>query len=161
MPRLVATCVWQISPELVVALDDRFGPPVDSYLNGSQVWLREDGPGTVTVEWRLHPVAGYERPTGVDIHDVFELVATAIATGEAPPAAPERLWEGLEAYAAYGDEVEPATLATACAASIGVVPTAAGLVDHGRIGDDWERSGGKASIIGGLLAELRAGPPPS
>jgi hypothetical protein len=157
--RLVATCVWGISAELVVALDDRFGPPVDSYVNGSQVWLREDGPGMITVEWRLHPVVGYERPPGVDTHDVFELVATALATDEQPPARPAQLWEGLEAYAAYGDEVEPATLATACTESIGVAPDAAGLVDHGRIGDDWERSGGNVSIVAGLLAELRAGPP--
>jgi hypothetical protein len=161
MARLVATCVWEISTELVVALDDRFGPPVDAYVNGSQVWLRDDGPGAVTVEWRLHPVAGYERPAGVDTHEVFELTATALATGEEPPVAPQQLWEGLEAYAAYGDDVEPATLAAACTASIGAPPDAAGLVDHGRIGDEWERSGGRGSIVAGLLAELRTGPPPA
>jgi hypothetical protein len=159
MARLVATCVWEISPELVVAIDDRFGPPVDSYVNGSQVWLREDGPGAITLEWRLHPVAAYERPEGVDPNDVFELTATALATGGEPPARPERLWEGLEAFAAYGDEIEPATLSAACAASLGIVPGAAGLVDHQRIGDDWERSGGTTSILSGLLAELRGSPP--
>lgn len=159
MARLIATCVWKISSELIVALDDRFGPPVDSYVNGSQVWLREDGPGDIAVEWRLHPVAGYERPTGIDTHEVFELIATALATAKEPPAYPHQLWEGLEAYAAYGDDVEPATLAPACAASIGALPDAAGLVDHSRIGDDWERSGGNTSIVAGLLAELRSVPP--
>ncbi len=159
MAGLVATCVWEISADLAVALDDRFGPPVDSYVNGSQVWLRDDGPGEITLEWRLHPVAGYERPSTVDTHEVFELTAAALATGDEPPARPEALWDGLEAYAAYGDDVEPATLATACGAALGIAPDAAGLVDHGRIGDEWERSGGEASIVAALLAELRRTPP--
>ena len=55
-PVLTPTCVWLARPEVVVALDSRFGEPVDSYVNGSQVWLREDGPGGITLEWRLHPV---------------------------------------------------------------------------------------------------------
>ena len=42
MPR-VATTVWTISPELVLALDEQLGLPVDSYVNGSQTWLVEDG----------------------------------------------------------------------------------------------------------------------
>ena len=42
---LTPTCVWRASPELIVALDVRFGEPVDAYVNGSQVWLRDDGPG--------------------------------------------------------------------------------------------------------------------
>jgi hypothetical protein len=169
MAQLVATCVWEMSAELVVALDNRFGPPVDAYVNGSQVWLRDDGPrsqtaGTadsaITVEWRLHPVPGYERPSTVDTHELFELTAAALATGTEPPAPPQRLWEGLEAYAAYGDDIEPATLAGACAAALGIPPDASGLVDHGRIGDEWERSGGNASILSGLLAELRSSQPP-
>ena len=68
---LVPTCVWRISPALVLALDERFGDPVDAYLNGAQVWLRDDGPGESTLEWRLHPVAGYRRPEGVSHHDVL------------------------------------------------------------------------------------------
>ena len=60
---LTPTCVWRAERlRLVVALDDRFGEPVDAYVNGSQVWLRDDGPGGVTVEWRLHPVAAYRLP---------------------------------------------------------------------------------------------------
>ena len=37
MGALVPTCVWRATPELVVALDARFGEPVDAYVNGSQV----------------------------------------------------------------------------------------------------------------------------
>jgi len=155
---LVPTCVWRISPALVTLLDDTFGAPLDTYVNGSQVWLRGDGPGDLVFEWRLHPVAGYVRPKGVATEEVFEVAAAALATGEAGPAPLERLWEGLEAFPAYGDEVEPAVLAAACTAALGLAPDAAGLVDHDRIADEWERTGGAVSIIAALLAEL-AGPP--
>jgi hypothetical protein len=155
---LVPACVWRVSPALVTLLDDTFGAPLDTYVNGSQVWLREDGPGEVVLEWRLHPVAGYTRPKGVATEEVFEVAAADLATGGAGPAPLERLWEGLEAFPAYGDEVEPAVLAAACTAALGLAPDAAGLVDHDRIADDWERTGGGVSIIAALLTEL-AGPP--
>ena len=93
MADLVPTCVWRTTPELVVALDDRFGEPVDAYVNGSQVWLRDDGPGGTALEWRLHPVAGFERPATVTTYDLFPSVALAIAQGEEPVAPPEALWE--------------------------------------------------------------------
>ena len=44
MPR-TATCVWRADAALVLALDEHLGPPVDSYLNGSQTWITDDGPG--------------------------------------------------------------------------------------------------------------------
>jgi hypothetical protein len=150
------TCVWRITPELVVALDDRFGEPVDAYVNGSQVWLRDDGPGGLTIEWRLHPAAGYQRPAGVGTYEVFGSAALALASGAEPPAPLERLWEGLEAFPAYGDEVEPAPLAAAATEAIGIPPDAAGLVDHQAIGDAWERTKGATSVIDALLEQLRA-----
>src|SRR5205085_6053487 len=99
------TCVWRATPELIVALDDRFGEPVDAYVNGSQVWLREDGPGEIVLEWRLHPVAGYRRPDDMSTYEVFSATALALATGASPPAPLERLWDGLEVFPAYGDEI--------------------------------------------------------
>jgi len=155
---LVPTCVWRASASLITLLDDAFGAPLDTYVNGSQVWLREDGPGGVVLEWRLHPVPGYARPEGVATEEVFELAAAAVATGEAGPAPLEQLWEGLEAFAAYGDEVEPAVLAHACTAALGLVPAATGLVDHDRLGDAWERAGGTISIVEALLTELTVPP---
>ncbi len=137
-----------------MALDERFGEPTDAYVNGSQTWLRDDGPGGVTLEWRLHPVASYRRPEGLDTHEVFSAMALAIGTGAETPAAPESLWDGLEAFPAYGDEIEPAPLAATVAAALGIEPNAAGLVDHGAIGDEWERSRGRISIIDALLNEL-------
>ncbi len=157
---LTATCVWRIRAEVIVALDGRFGDPVDAYVNGSQVWLREDGPAGMTIEWRLHPVAGYRRPAGTSTYDVFSAVALALGTDREPPAAPEQLWDGLEAFSAYDEEIEPAPLAAAATEALGIAPDGCGLVDHQRIGDDWERTGGKVSIIDALLAQLRASPSP-
>ncbi len=156
MPSLVPTCVWRARSEVVVALDERFGPPDDAYVNGSQVWLRDTGPQGVTIEWRLHPVAGFRRPEGTGTYELFEVTADALARGRPGPAALDQLWDGLEAFAAYGDEVEPATLAAACTGDLGLTPDAAGLVDHDRVGDEWERTGGRVSIVDALLAQLRS-----
>ncbi len=153
-PSLVPSCVWRISPELVVALDERFGEPVDAYVNGAQVWLRDDGPGGIALEWRLHPVAGFRRPPGVGTYEVFPAVALAVATGAPPVGPPESLWDGLEAFPAYGDETEPSLLRAATTASLGIPPDAAGLVDHTSVGDVWERTGGAVSVVGALLAQL-------
>jgi len=139
----------------VIALDDLFGEPVDAYVNGSQVWLRDDGPGGVTLEWRLHPVAGYRRPDGMGTYEVFSAAALALATGAQPPAPLEALWEGLEVFPAYGDDVEPQPLAAAAAAALGIPPDASGLVDHEAVADEWERSDRATSIVAALLAQLR------
>jgi len=152
---LTPTCVWRATPELIVALDGRFGEPVDAYVNGSQVWLREDGPGAMTIEWRLHPVPGYRRPQGLGTYDVFSRTALALGIDDEPPAPLESLWEGLEAFSAYGEEVEPAPLALAVTEALGIPPDASGLVDHRRIGDAWERSGGRTSVIDALLEQLQ------
>ncbi len=157
-PALVASCVWRATPELIVALDDRFGEPVDAYVNGSQVWLRDDGPNDITLEWRLHPVPRYRRPPEVGTYEVFSATSLAFATGGSPPAPLDALWEGLEAFVAYVSDapaIEPAPLAAAVTASVGIAPDAVGLVDHGPIGDQWERSGRAVSVIDDLLAQLR------
>jgi hypothetical protein len=155
--KLTPICLWRPTPSLIVSLDDRFGEPVDAYVNGSQVWLREDGPGGIVLEWRLHPVPGYRRPPGVGTYEVFANVALALATGADPPAPLTELWDGLEAFPAYDDEVEPAPLAAAAAAAIGVPPDASGLADHGPIADEWERSRGRVSIVEALFGQLGGG----
>ena len=153
-PALTPTCVWRVDPQLIVALDERFGDPIDSYVNGSQTWLRDDGPGGVTLEWRLHPVAGYRRPEGVGTYEVFPAVAQAVVAGAVPPAPPERLWEGLEAFPAYGEELEPAVLKGVATEALGRPPDAFGLVDHQAVADRWEARGGRASIVAALLEQL-------
>jgi hypothetical protein len=168
---LVPTAVWKLSPELIVALDARLGPPVDSYLNGSQTWLvgddddgaRPDGPDPAAVlEFRLHPVSGYRIPTGCSHYDIWETVVTQLTQGtdahalrlgsEVRPLA--GLWDGLEAFPAYGDEIEPARLAALATSLLGQPPERSGLVDHEAIGDAWERANGNVSIIALLVDQL-------
>ena len=175
----VASCVWLVTPELVLALDERLGEPLDTYVNGSQVWLRDealpDGSqvGGVGIEWRLHPVAGYRRPTGIPTEEVFAATVYGLradigehatnATEPADQAAPDHpasvdpaaLWAGLEAFPCDGDEVEPAPLAAACRAVLGIAPDAFGIVDHTSVGDQWERTlGREVSVIDLLLRQL-------
>lgn len=153
--RPTPSCVWRTTPELIVALDERFGEPLDAYVNGAQVWLREDGPGGTVLEWRLHPVANYRRPPGTSTYDVFARTALALATGTEPPAPPSSLWDGLEAFPAYGDEIEPQILAACATEALGIPPDACGLVDHDAIAEEWERTGGGISIVEALLTQLR------
>ncbi len=162
MTERVATAVWRISAALVLALDERLGPPVDSYVNGSQTWLLPNGPGEVVLEWRLHPVAGYRTPGGMSHYDVLEAVVAALSSGADPGALSlgtetrplTALWDGLECFAAYGDDVEPQPLAAAATDALGLAPDAAGLVDHEQIGDDWERTHGNVSVVALLLRAL-------
>ncbi len=148
------SCVWRATAALLVALDDRFGAPLDAYVNGSQVWLLDNGPGGMTLEWRLHPVAGFSRPDGTATDDLFADVALALGRGDEPVAPIERLWDGLEAFPAYGDETEPAPLRAAVLEAIGTAPDASGLVDHRAVGDAWERTGGAVSVVAALLDQL-------
>jgi hypothetical protein len=50
--------------------------------------------------------------------------------------------------------MEPVTLATAATARLGEPPDASGLVDHQRIGEEWERSRGQVSLVQMLVDEL-------
>ena len=167
---LVPTAVWRISPELVLALDEHLGPPVDSYVNGSQTWLVGDEPSGPTgagdaemiLEFRLHPVSGYRAPAGCSHYDIWETVVTQLS--QEVDAQPLRLgnetrslndlWDGLEAFPAYGDEIEPARLTTLATAALALAPDRAGLVDHEAIGDAWERANGKVSIVELLIDQL-------
>jgi hypothetical protein len=162
---LSPTAVWHVSPDLVLALDERLGTPVDSYVNGTQTWLTESESGGVTLEWRLHPVARYQPPAGCSHYEVWDAVVGGLASGADSghlPTGTERrsldsLWDGLECFAAYGDEVEPPMLAGAARDVLGIAPDASGLVDHKRIGDAWEREPGAVSIMAMLLDDLQGG----
>jgi hypothetical protein len=157
----IATTVWVVSPDVVLALDERLGPPVDAYVNGAHTWFTE-GPAGATLEWRLHPVAAYRAPRGLSHEDVWEAVVAALSTGadaaalrlgdETRPLT--SLWDGLECFPAHGDDVEPATLAAAAAERLGRAPERAGLVDHDRVGDAWEHAHGAVSIVALLLEQL-------
>ena len=157
-----ATALWTISPALVRAIDEHLGPPVDSYVNGAQTWFDET-PGDITLEYRLHPVARYGTPRGMSHYDVWETVVDQLTSGgdahalrlgeEVRPLT--GLWEGLECYAAYGEDLEPNELAVIGGNRLLIPPDGAGLVDHGAIGDAWERAHGGVSIVALLRDELR------
>ena len=158
-----STTVWTISRELVLALDAQLGSPVDSYVNGSQTWLvGDEDNGDLILEFRLHPVAGYRTPNGSSHYDVWETVVAQLSQDVDPEALRigeeirplTNMWDGLEAFAAYGDDVEPAQLATLTTAALGRAPDHAGLVDHHAIGDAWERANGNVSIVALLLDQL-------
>lgn len=153
---LVATALWKITPELLVALDDRFGEPIDTYVNGSQVWLRTDGPNEETIEYRLHPIGGYVKPKGVATDQVFASCALACAQQTEPPAPIDTLWEGLEAFIAFDDEgpLSSAVLADVGAGTIGIECTAHGMVDHEGIAQRWEKSVRATSIVSELIEQL-------
>ena len=116
-----ATCVWRVEPTLIVSLDEHLGPPVDSYVNGTQTWLSDDGPGGITLEWRLHPVAGYRPPEDMSHYELWEQVVSALSAGidadvlelGSEHRTLRSLWDGLECFVAYGEEIEPAPLAQA------------------------------------------------
>lgn len=160
-PMLTAAALWWVTRELVLALDERIGPPVDSYVNGSQTWFSGD---TETLEWRLHPVAAFSAPRGISHYDLWEQVVAQLSTGADPAAlalgdetrALTSLWDGLECFAAYGEELEPATLASRTAEALGRAPDVAGLVDHDAIGDAWESAHRTVSITRLLADQLRA-----
>ena len=179
MRALTPSVVWRATPELLGALDEHLGPPVDSYVNGTQVWLTPEPASTppargsdldpdATLEWRLHPSAGFRIPEGCSHHDLWDEAQAAIAAlvdahpaggGDTLTIGRERrtvtsLWDGLECFPAYGDELEPAALRARARSLVPVEPTASGLVDHARIGKAWERSGGDVSIVDMLLEEL-------
>ena len=161
---LTPAAVWRITPALVLALDEQLGTPLDSYVNGTQTWLTDSHPGDVTLEWRLHPAAGFRTPADCSHYDVWDAVVGALAStvnAEHVPVGSERLaldavWDGLECFPAYGDEVEPPLLAAMARDALGVAPDAAGLVDHDRIGAAWERDPGSLSIVNLLFDDLQA-----
>lgn len=157
----VATCVWRLRPDLVPALEASLGRPDDSYANGSQVWLRGDGPDGMPIEWRLHPRPGFARPGAVISHELFPRVAAALVAGQEPPVDPDEAWSGLEAAPAYGDQVDVAVLADLVTTRLGRAPDAAGLVDRDDLGRAWERSGGRLDVVTALLDLLvpRGGTP--
>lgn len=162
MIELNPTCVWMADAALIAKLDDELGPPVDSYLNGSQTWLLPAGPREIVLEWRLHPVAGYQLPTDCSHHDLWELSVAQLANGGDPESLSlgsevrslSSLWDGLECFPAYGDELEPSGLLELAIGVLGLAPKHHGLVDHRSIGDAWERGRGSVSIVALLAAQL-------
>lgn len=166
----IPTCVWRVEPALIERLDARLGPPLDSYVRGWQVWLEPNGPDGVTLEWRLHPPAGFAMPAGVNPHDLFGEVLQGLADADAPASDPlplgrERrplagVWEVLEAFPAFEDCDLDRLVGGVAEALGGWTPDAAGRVDHVRLGDLWKGRKGDFSVGQALLEQLDPVEPP-
>ena len=159
----ISSCVWRVDPPLIELLDSCLGPPLDAYVRGWQVWLEPHGPGGETLEWRLHPPAGFRMPRGIDHNDLFDLVLQGLAEVDDPATDPlaigsERrtltsIWEVLELFPTFGDPVSPRTLAAIGTGVLGRVPDASGYADHERLGDLWKGRRGDFSV-GAVLLEV-------
>lgn len=164
MGALTAAALWRIDAALILALDEGVGPPVDSYVNGSQTWLVDVGPPDTTLEFRLHPVARYVGPTGLSHYDLWETVVAALSSGADPSALTlgdetrslAELWDGLEVFEAYEADLEPAQIASSARESIGREPDRAGLVDHAASGTAWDHSDRSISLFDLLEDQLKA-----
>jgi hypothetical protein len=155
-----ATTVWKLSPELI-SPRRRLGLPVDSYVNGSQTWLTEVADDHHP-RMAAPPVGGYRTPKPLSHYDVWEAVTDGLRAGTDPHALRlgdetrpiTSLWDGLECFAAYGDDVEPQRLAALATGLLAIPPDGIGLVDHESIGDAWEAQHGNVSIVALLLEQL-------
>ncbi|MGZ4754051.1 MAG: hypothetical protein ACXVKA_02055 [Acidimicrobiia bacterium] len=158
---LIATALWWMTPELVLDIDRQLGTPVDSYVNGSQTWFTGE---EQTLEWRLHPVGAFTMPRGLSHYDLWERVVDELSAGRSAEALElgedtrplGALWDGLECFPAYGDDLEPATLSGRATKLLGVAPGLCGLVDHDKVADAWEATKGEVSIVRLLGDQLRA-----
>jgi hypothetical protein len=162
------TCVFEVDRDLVLALESAYGPPIDSYLNGWQVWLEpselEDAEGEpIVLEHRLHPPTGFRQPAGLSHHDLWDEVVTQLADGRDVLRLGEEerrladVWRLLEVYPAHGDPVVPEELRAAAEGAIRRPAFAAGQVDHAGLGARWKRSKGAFDLPGALLDELGVG----
>ena len=169
LPRMsrTATCIWRVDAALVLALDERLGPPVDSYLNGcadldhrrrpGRDRPRVAAPSGGRVPPAARPVALRPLGAGGRARCRPGVDPDALTLGSEPRTL-RSLWDGLECYAAYGDDLEPAPLAQAATDALDRAPDAAGLVDHEAIGTAWEHAKGTTSIVEMVFAELKGGP---
>lgn len=170
--------VFGVDPEVLLRLEAAFGPPLDSYLNGWQVWLEEvtedslpDGVPApvddVTLEFRLHPPVGFEQPDGLSHHDLWDEVVVPFAEARADDAPlPDRLtlgteqrgldqvWVLLEVFPAYAEDVTPDLVRMWSQAWLGRMALGVGRVDHATLGGRWKREGNRFDLVGAIRDSL-------
>jgi len=157
--------IVDVDGDVLNALERAFGPPIDSYLMGWQVWLVEDelDGQEVTLEYRVHPPAGFSQPQGLDHHDLWTEViaqladgATDLALGDETRSLPQ-VFALVEVYPAFGEELTPAQVAAHVQTSLGRAPRAAGQVDHAQLGGRWKRLRHDFDLPGALREALGDG----
>ena len=163
MPTTPVT-VFAVDADLLLALEAAFGPPIDSYLRGWQVWLEPvaDGPDGFELEYRLHPPGGFTQPSGLDHHELWDVViaqvadgATALTLGTQTRSLAE-VWVLLEVFPAFGEDVTADQVRGWAEAALGRPALAAGDVDHDRLGGAFKRRGPDFDLPSALRAALGA-----
>lgn len=144
---LVALYSINKHPDLLKHLNDTFGEPVDSYWNGSHTWFTEED--DLLVEWRMHPVTGFVTPEASRPEELF----TMAIEDEVDPL---HYWEGLEVFPVDEHTYDETTFSQYCEEKLGIAPDLCGLVDHETIGNAYERTQGKVSIVQMLLDQLNS-----
>lgn len=156
--------VFAVDGALLQALEAAFGPPIDSYLRGWQVWIEPvaDDPD-LELEYRLHPPGGFTQPSGLDHHDLWDVVIEQVADGttdelrlgdEVRPLG--QVWSLLEVFPAFGDGVTAAQVRVHAEQALGVAALAHGDVDHERLGGAFKRRGPEFDLPAALREALGA-----
>lgn len=159
------TVIADVDRDVVLALERRLGPPIDSYLNGWQVWIEPMAAdeGAPELECRLHPPVGFTQPRGLSHHDLWDEVVAQLADGaEHLRLGDEQrhlrdVWTLLEVFPAFGDDVTVTDLGSWAERELGVTALGSGQVDHARLGGRFRRRGHDFDLAGALRAALTAG----
>ena len=121
-----STTVWTISPELVLALDEQLGPPVDSYVNGSQTWLVGDDATTSRSNAGCIRSPGTGRPRRCSHYDIWEAVVAQLSRRRrSARAAPRRRSPAARRVCGTGSSASPPTATTSSRAQLAALATAA------------------------------------
>lgn len=130
-------------------LHKQLGDPVDSYWNGSHTWFDEPEMfRDLRVEFRLHPAMGFVMPEASRPEELFELILEHKVDVA-------HYLEGLEIFPVDENDLTLEEFEEYVISKIGVEPDYAGFVDHEEIGNTYEQSGGKISIVEALVEQLK------
>ncbi len=132
-------------PELVKRLHNAFSDPVDSYWNSANTWFSEWG--DIDLEWRLHPVSAFQMPEASRPEELYELAIEGQVDIE-------HYWEGLEVFVINDQPTTPDQLAAHVNETLGIEVDAQGYVNHDDIGNSYEHSEGKVSLVTLLIEQM-------
>lgn len=142
---LAAVYTLKSTPDLLNYIIKSFEEPVDSYWNGSHTWFDEvEG---VMIEWRLHPVQAFEMPQASRPEELINLALEGTVD-------PTHYWEGLEVFPTEDHSFTQVQFSNYCESKLSLKPDEVGFVDHENIGNKYEHSGGKVSIVQLLLEQI-------
>ena len=136
-------------PNICKILHGTFGEPVDSYWNGSHTWFEEpDLLHNTRIEWRLHPVSGFDMPKASRPEELFEMIIEGSMDVE-------HYIEGLEVFPVDENEITIEEFKKYVFERINIEADFSGFIDHESIANEYEKSNGDVSITSLIAAQLR------